>query len=103
MSCYGERWSCHVVGRGGHVMWWGEVVMSCGGERWTCYVVGRGGHVVWWGAVDMSCGGEQWSCGGRAVERRAINRGDGGSIPSTSISKLRQFYSPHICLCQKRH
>ena len=34
--------------------------------------------------------------GGRAVERRTVNRGDGGSIPST---KLRQFRSPHICLC----
>ena len=31
---------------------------------------------------------------GRAVERRAINRVDGGSIPSTAISKPR-----HICLC----
>ena len=37
--------------------------------------------------------------GGRAVERRTVNRGDGDSIPSTAISKLRQFRSPHICLC----
>ena len=37
--------------------------------------------------------------GGRAVERRTVNRGDGGSIPSTAVSKLRQFRSPHICLC----
>ena len=37
--------------------------------------------------------------GGRAVERRTVNRGDGGSIPPTAISKLRQFRSPHICLC----
>ena len=36
--------------------------------------------------------------GGRAVERRTVNRGDGGSIPPTAISKLRQFRSPHICL-----
>ena len=33
------------------------------------------------------------------VERRTINRGDGDSIPSTAVSKLRQFRSPHICLC----
>ena len=37
--------------------------------------------------------------GGRAVDRRTVNRGDGGSIPPTAISKLRQFRSPHICLC----
>ncbi len=36
--------------------------------------------------------------GGRAVERRTVNRGDGGSIPPT-VSKLRRFRSPHICLC----
>ena len=33
------------------------------------------------------------------VERRTVNRGDGGSIPTTAVSKLRQFRSPHICLC----
>ena len=32
------------------------------------------------------------------VERRTVNRGDGGSIPSAAVSKLRQFRSPHICL-----
>ena len=37
--------------------------------------------------------------GGRAVERRTVNRGDGGSMPPTAVSKLRQFLSPHICLC----
>ena len=37
--------------------------------------------------------------GGRAEERQTVNRGDGGSIPPTSVSKLRQFRSPHICLC----
>ena len=37
--------------------------------------------------------------GGRAVERRTVNRGDGGSIPPTAVSKLRQFRSPNICLC----
>ena len=33
------------------------------------------------------------------VERRTVNREDGGSIPPTAVSKLRQFHSPHICLC----
>ena len=33
------------------------------------------------------------------MERRTVNRGDGGSIPPTTILKLRQFRSPHICLC----
>ena len=37
--------------------------------------------------------------GGRAVERRTVNRGDGGSIPPTAVSKLRPFRLPHICLC----
>ena len=37
--------------------------------------------------------------GGRAVERRTISRRDGVSIPPTAVSKLRQFRSPHICLC----
>ena len=30
-------------------------------------------------------------------ERRTVNRGDGGSIPPTAVSKLRQFHSSHIC------
>ena len=34
--------------------------------------------------------------GCRAVERRTVNRGD-GSIQPTTISKLWQFRSPHIC------
>ena len=37
--------------------------------------------------------------GGRMVERRTVNRGDGGSIPPTAVSKLRQFRSSYICLC----
>ena len=37
--------------------------------------------------------------GGRAIERRTVNRGVGGSIPPTAISKLRQFLLPYICLC----
>ena len=36
--------------------------------------------------------------GGRALERRTVNRGDGGSIPPTAVSK-RQFRPTHICLC----
>jgi len=37
--------------------------------------------------------------GGRVVECWTVNRGDGGSIPPTAVSKLTQFRSPHICLC----
>ena len=33
------------------------------------------------------------------VERRTVNRGNGGSIPPTAVSKLRQFRLPHICMC----
>ena len=36
---------------------------------------------------------------GRVVECRTVNRGDSGSIPPTAVLKLRQFRSPHICLC----
>ena len=36
---------------------------------------------------------------GRAVERRTVNRGDGGSIPLTAVLKLMQFSLPPICLC----
>ena len=36
---------------------------------------------------------------GRAVEHRTIYQGDGGSIPPTTVSKLRQFRSLYICLC----
>ena len=39
--------------------------------------------------------------GGRAVECWTVNRGDGGSIPPTSISKRRQFRSPQICLSEE--
>ena len=37
--------------------------------------------------------------GGRTVECRTANRGDSESIPPTAVLKLRQFRSPHICLC----
>ena len=41
--------------------------------------------------------------GGRAVERRTVNRGDGGSIPPAAVSKRRQFRSPHIaCVFRKK-
>ena len=33
------------------------------------------------------------------VKHRTVNRGDGGSILPTAVLKLRQFRSPHICLC----
>ena len=40
--------------------------------------------------------------GGRMVERRTVNRGDSGSIPLTTVSKIRQFHSPHVaCVFQK--
>ena len=34
------------------------------------------------------------------VECWTVNRGDGGSISHTAISKLRQFCPPHICLSE---
>ena len=38
--------------------------------------------------------------GGRAVEHRTVDRGDGGSIPPTANLKLRQNLSSRInCLC----
>ena len=45
---------------------------------------------IWWTYVGSV---------GHVLERRTVNRGDGGSIPPTAVSKLRQFRSPHICLC----
>ena len=42
---------------------------------------------------------QNWESGGHVVERRTVNRGDSVSIPPSAISKLRQFRSPHICLC----
>ena len=33
------------------------------------------------------------------MARLCANRGDGGSIPPTAVSKLGQLRSPHICLC----
>ena len=42
--------------------------------------------------------------GGRAVERRTVNQGDGGSIPPTAVSKLRQFlHLTFACVFRKRH
>ena len=34
-----------------------------------------------------------------AIERRTVNQEEGGSIPPTVVSKLRQFHSSYICLC----
>ena len=42
---------------------------------------------------------EKKGSGGRMVERPTVNRGDGGSIPSTAVSKHRQFRLPHISVC----
>ena len=50
-------------------------------------------------AVNIMVNHGDVGSGGRTVERRTVNRGDGGSIPSTTVSKLRQFCLPHICLC----
>ena len=33
------------------------------------------------------------------IEVRTVNRGHSGSLPPTAVLKLRQFLSPHICLC----
>ena len=41
---------------------------------------------------------EYGGCDGCSVERRTVNRGDGGSIPPAVVSKLRQFRSPNISL-----
>ena len=45
----------------------------------------------------------QMGCGDPAVERRTVNRGDGGSIPPTAVLKLDkiQFTSPHTCLSEE--
>ena len=49
-------------------------------------------------AVPKTCNGFLITAGsgGCTVERRTVNRGDSGSI---AVSKLRQFHSPHICVC----
>ena len=42
--------------------------------------------------------------GGHAVERRTVNQGDGGSIPPTTVLKLKQFHHPTFaCVFRKRH
>ena len=41
--------------------------------------------------------------GGRAVERRTVNRGEGGSFPPT-VSKPRPFLNPTFaCVFRKGH
>ena len=52
-------------------------------------VIGRPFHLLY-----DTCG-ERWSHG-KALDCQS---GDSGSIPPTAVSKLRQFHSPHICLC----
>ena len=50
------------------------------------------------------CISDMLPLGGRAVERRTVNLGDGGSIPPTAVSKLRQFLHPTFaCVFRKRH
>ena len=41
---------------------------------------------------------------GRVVERRTLNRGDGGSIPPNAVSNLGNFAHPTFaCVFRKRH
>ena len=40
--------------------------------------------------------------GVRLVDRRTVNRGDGGSIPLNAVLKFLQFISPHNCLFLRR-
>ena len=49
-------------------------------------------YSFWSFGMKLLVCGEQWS-------RRTVNRWDGGSIPPTAISKLRQFRLSNICLC----
>ena len=46
---------------------------------------------IWQASIHTE---EQWSRS-RALD---CNRGDGGSIPPTVVSKLRQFRPPYICM-----
>ena len=39
--------------------------------------------------------GEWWFCGRAQDCQSRVS----GSIPPAAVSKLRQFHSPHICLC----
>ena len=46
----------------------------------------------------------QGGFGGRAVEHRTVNRGDGGSIPPAAVLKLGNIIHPTFaCVFQKRH
>ena len=36
---------------------------------------------------------------GHTVAPQTVNQGDSGSTPPAVVLKLRQFRSPHICLC----
>ena len=53
---------------------------------------------MWGVVVDVGSGGH-------AVERRTVNRGDGGSIPSAAVLKLRGnfIHLTFTCVFWKRH
>ena len=41
---------------------------------------------------------------GRVIEHRTANRGDGGSIPPTTVLKLEAVsFTPHLPVFRKRH
>ena len=54
---------------------------------------------LWIREITLSATSFVWSSG-RVVECRAVNQGDGGSIPPTAVSKLRQYnfflFTPHL-------
>ena len=63
------------------------------------------GVVVWTGVKEHAQGSKlpEVGSGGRAVEHWTVSRGVGGSIPSATVSKCWQFFSPHIaCVFRKR-
>ena len=45
-------------------------------------------------ATEITSEGSCVGSGGRAVERWTVNRGDGGSIPPTAVSKLAISFIP---------
>ena len=82
-----------------------ESVEEDPGEDLACYGKKRDSSIVpTVCSIAFLVDGYNVRSGGRAVERRTVNRGDDGSIPPTAVSKLRQFRSPHIaCVFRKRH
>ena len=72
---------------------------SAAGQLVTLVYRGKINDLTLWSAVASNVSAVAIvGSGGRAVERRTVKRGDGGSIPPTTVSKRRQFRSPHICL-----